>query len=119
MVTRRKDESELSGDDNLPRRPPATTPELREQELVAVAYDLVENRLRNGTASAQETVHFLKMGTAKERLERMKLERELTMTDAKIEQMTRADRIEELFENAINAFRGYSGEVIPSDDEQQ
>ena len=36
-----------------PRRRPATTPEGREQQLGALAYDLAEKQLENGTASAR------------------------------------------------------------------
>ena len=49
---------------------PALTPEARENQMISLAMDLVEQRLLNGTASSQETTHFLKLGTAKEKLER-------------------------------------------------
>ena len=52
--------------------PKAFTPEGRENQLISFAYDLVEKRLREGTATAQETVHFLKMGSTKSRLEKEK-----------------------------------------------
>ena len=41
---------------------PALTPEAREKQLVALAVDLVEKRLREGTASSQEVTHILKPG---------------------------------------------------------
>lgn len=40
------------------RRSRAYTAEERENELTNLAYDLVEQRLRDGTATAAETVHF-------------------------------------------------------------
>ena len=45
------------------RSKPASTPEAREQQLISAAYDLVEERILNGTATSQELVHFLKLGS--------------------------------------------------------
>lgn len=115
MVSRRKD-TEPSGMDESPRRPPATTPELREQELVALAFDVVESRLRQGTATSQETVHFLKLGTINTHLEREKLRKENILLEARTDQLGRADHMEELLNKAIRAFKGYSGEEVPEDD---
>ena len=52
------------------RRSSATTREERENELINLAYDLVEQRMRDGTATAAETTHFLKLGSSREMLER-------------------------------------------------
>ena len=38
---------------------PALTPEARENQMIALAVDLVEQRLLDGTASSQQTTHFL------------------------------------------------------------
>lgn len=118
MVSRRKD-TEPSGMDESPRRPPATTPELREQELVALAFDVVESRLRQGTATSQETVHFLKLGTVNTQLEREKLRKENILLEARTEQLGRADHMEELLNKAIKAFKGYSGEEDPDDEQPE
>ena len=64
---------------------PALTPEARENQMISLAMDLVEQRLLNGTASSQETTHFLKLGTAKEKLERERLEKENELLKAKTE----------------------------------
>jgi len=104
------------GFEQSPVGPPATTPELRNQELVALAFDLVEKKLRDGTASAQETVHFLKMGEEKYQLERDKLRQENALLAARAEQISKNDRMEELFDKAIKAFKGYSGEDVSQDE---
>jgi hypothetical protein len=101
MVTSRKDENPRS------KRPSATTPQGRENQLIALAYDVVEQKLLSGTASSQETVHFLKLGTERERLERKKLEQETLLAEAKVEQMSSQARIEDLYEKAMSAFSGY------------
>ena len=39
---------------------PATTPEARENQLIALAYDLVEQRLLDGTATSQDKLVWAK-----------------------------------------------------------
>lgn len=87
----------------------ALTPEGRENQLVALAVNLAEQQLRDGTASSQVITHYLKLGTAKERLEREKLEQENELLKAKTEAIKSEQRIEELYEEAINAMKSYGG----------
>lgn len=98
------------------RRPPATTPEARENQMIALAMDVVEERLRNRTASSQETTHFLKLGSVKEKKELALLEQELELKKAKTESIQSAKRVEELYINALNAMRSYSGAGKRDDD---
>lgn len=95
---------------------PATTPEAKENQMISLAFDLVEQRLLDGTASSQETTHFLKLASAKARLEKEKLELENELIKAKTESLQSAKRIEELYADAINAMKRYSGHG-DSDDE--
>lgn len=88
---------------------PALTPEARENQLINLAVDLVEKRLIEGTASSQETTHFLKLATTKAKLEKQILEKQCELISAKTESIKSADRIEELYINAINAMKRYSG----------
>lgn len=99
-----------------PRRP-AISPEARENQLIAYAYDLVEQRLIDGTASSQETTHFLKLGTEKARLEKEILERQKDLITAKTEALRSEERIEKLMTEAINAMRGYQGLGEPDEPE--
>lgn len=94
---------------------PATTPEARENQLISMAYDLVEQRLLNGTATSQETTHFLKMGSYKARLEAEKLKKENELLKAKTEAIQSSKRIEELYSEAIFAMRDYSGKTDEED----
>ena len=91
------------------KRPPATTPESRENQMIALAMDVVEERLRNGTASSQETTHFLKLGSIKERKELALLEQELELKKAKTEAIQSAKRVEELYSKALKAMKSYTG----------
>ena len=89
---------------------PALTPEARESQMIALAVDLVEQRLLDGTASSQETTHFLKLGSMKNRLEMEKLQEENRLLKARTEALQSAKRVEELYSEAIKAMRRYSGQ---------
>ena len=103
---------------NPPRkRPPATTPESRENQMIALAMDVVEERLRNGTASSQETTHFLKLGSIKEKRELALLEQELELKKAKTEAIQSAKRVEELYSKALKAMKSYTGAEEGDDDD--
>lgn len=96
-----------SGVKRKPR--PALTPEARENQLIGLAYDLVEQRLIDGTATSQETTHFLKLGSTKARLEMEKLEKENNLLVAKKDALDSTKRVEELYSNALEAMKTYSG----------
>ena len=96
---------------------PALTPESRENQLISLAVDLVEQRLLDGSASSQETTHFLKLGSMKNQLEMEKLREENKLLKAKTESIQSAKRVEELYAEAIDAMRRYSGNRSSSDEE--
>lgn len=89
---------------------PALTPENRENQMIAYAIDLAEKQLKDGTASSQVITHFLKLGSTKERLEKEILEEQKKLVAAKTKNIQDADKNEELYKNALRAFRGYSGQ---------
>ena len=97
------------------RRRPATTPEGRENELVAAAIDLAEKQIRSGNASSQVITHFLKLGSTRERLEQQRLEHENELTRVRIEALESQKRVEELYMEALQAMRSYSGDVPDQD----
>lgn len=101
MVTRREGK--------VPNRPPATTPEARENQLIAAAVDLAERQIREGTASAQVLTHYLKLGTTRERLEQERIRGENELLKAKVESLASAAHVEELYKNALKAMRAYAG----------
>lgn len=96
---------------------PALTPEARENQMINLATDEAERRLRDGTASPQIIVHFLKLGSTKMELEREKLKAENKLLNAKTDVLESAQRIEELYKDAIGAFGIYSGKDNPQEDE--
>lgn len=92
------------------RRPPATTPEARENQLIAMAVDLAEKQILNGTASSQVLSHFLRLGSIKDRLEKEILQEKKELLQAKTESIKSGKKVEELYKNALNAMRSYSGQ---------
>lgn len=98
---------------------PATTPEARENQLIALAVDLAEKQLIEGTASSQVITHYLKLGSTKERIEREILEKQKALIEAKTENLQSAKRIEELYTNAINAMKNYSGQNDSSEEDDE
>ena len=100
--------------DSMPRRTrrrPGTTPESRENQLVALAVDAAEKQIRAGTASAQVITHFLKLGSTREQLEQQRIRHENELLQAKQEQIASAGRVEELYKEALNAMRTYAGQA--------
>jgi len=103
-------------DNRRPGRRSASTPEGRENQLIADAMDLAERQIREGTASAQVITHFLKLASPREELERNRLRHEVELLNAKVEQLASSQRVEELYSNAIVAMRRYQGQEV--DDER-
>lgn len=87
----------------------ALSPEARENQMISLAMDLVEERLKNGTASSAETVHFLRLGSTKQREEIEKLKAEVKLAEAKVEVLESSKHSEELYQEAIKAFKSYNG----------
>lgn len=92
------------------RKPrPAMTPEARENQLIALAIDRVEQRIIDGTASSQELIHYLKLGSEKNQLEMEKLRKENELLTAKTSALESAKNIEEMYIKVIAAMRSYNG----------
>ena len=83
---------------------PALTPEEQENRLIAEATDLAERKILDGTASPQIVVHYLKLGTANE-----KLQEENRLLKAKTANLESQKRSEEFYQKVLAAMRDYSG----------
>ena len=88
---------------------PAMSPEARENQLIALAVDCSERQMREGTASSAVIVHYLKLGTEKERLEREKLKAENQLLQAKTQAIEDAKTEQQMYLDAIAAMKMYSG----------
>ena len=103
---RKKKDPELQIHIDPPKRK-ARTLEARENQLIKMAYDLVEQRIANGTATSQETVEFLRRGSTKARLEKRILKKQEKLLAAKTEAITAAKRDEEAYTRAMEAMKSY------------
>ena len=88
---------------------PALNEEAREQQMIALAVDCAERQMIEGTASSAVIVHYLKLGTAKEKLELKRLEKEIALQEAKTKAINAGEEMKELYKNAIDAMRRYGG----------
>lgn len=111
MASRRKENPSES-----PRRPPGTTPEARENQLISAAVDLAEKQILAGTASSQVISHYLKLGSSRERLEQERIKHENDLLAAKAESMAEQKKMTELYGKALQAMRAYTGQD-PMEDE--
>jgi hypothetical protein len=95
---------------------PAINPEQRENQMIALAVDLAEKQLLEGTASSQVITHYLKLGTMKEKIERDILEKQKELITAKTEALKSQKRVEELYAEALTAMRRYNGQGEPDEE---
>lgn len=98
-----------------PRRAPAKSLEARENQLISLAFDEAERQMRAGTASSQIITEFVKRGSTKERLEKEILEEQKSLLNAKTDAIKSAKTVEELYSNALDAMRKYTGNTSEED----
>lgn len=99
-----------------PKGPPATNPKDREDEMINLAIGLAEKQLREGTASTQVIVHYLKLGSTRGMLENEMLESKTKLVKAQTESVESSQRVEELYKNALDAMQIYGGGVANDDE---
>ena len=108
-----------SSENSTKKLRPAITPEARENQAISLAMDLAIQQLQDGTASSQLITEFVRRGSTKARLEQEILEEQKDLMKAKTEALQATKRMESLFDDALKAFRTYSGqggsEVIDDD----
>lgn len=90
------------------KRSSARSVEGKENEMIGLAIDEAERRIRDGTASSQIITHYLKLGTTRERLEKDIMEEKRKLLRAQTESIESSKRIERLYEKAIKAMKTYS-----------
>lgn len=93
------------------RSRPAISPEDRENQLIALAVDLAERQLRDGSASSQVITHYLKLGSTKEKLEKEILQEQKKLITAKTENIYVAQETKDLLQEAMAALKSYRGET--------
>ena len=87
----------------------AMSVEARENQMIALAVDLAEKQLMEGTASAQVITHYLKLGSTRNMLEREMMAEQKKLLKAKTESIESSAEVKTLVEGALRAMREYSG----------
>jgi hypothetical protein len=95
---------------------PAKSPEARENQMIALAVNLAEKQLRDGSASSQVISHYIKLATTEHKLNKDILASKKLLMDAKTESIQSAKRVEELYEQAIVAMKDYQGQGDEDDE---
>lgn len=95
---------------------PATDPETRESQLISMAVDRVEQRIQDGTASAQELIHFLRLGSTEKQLELEKLRHENELLKAKTAAIKEQQEVSKMFAEAVAAMTSYR---MPTDEDYE
>ncbi len=94
---------------STPKGPPARSLEARENQVIAEAYDLAEKQILEGTASSQVIYHFLRLGSSRNRLEKELMAKKRDLMEAKTKAIASEDELRQLYKDALNAMRIYSG----------
>lgn len=97
------------------KKPSARTLEGRENQLIALAVDLAEKKLRDGTASSQIITTLLNLATTKYRLEMERIRSDILLKEAKVEEIRSSEDVKDMYEDAINAMQSYRP---PMEDEE-
>lgn len=101
--------------EKVPKSRAALTPEAREKQLIALAIDVAEEQMRNGTASSQVISHFLKLGSTRAQIEKELLEKQRDLAAAKAEAIESSAKMEDLYLKAAKAMKSYQGQEDEED----
>ena len=88
--------------------PPVKSSEAREEQLTALAMDVAEKQMREGTASPLVISHFLKLGTARAKLESERIRKESELASAKAAMLGQQEDIGKLVKEVKDMLVAYS-----------
>lgn len=89
--------------------PPMLSEEAYENLLIYESMNLAYKRIKNGTASAQEVCHFLKLGSSKARIENDILVEQKGLISAKTKAIADSENFAQLTKEAMAAMAEYRG----------
>lgn len=101
------------------KQTPARTPEARENQLINLAVDETEYRLKNHTASSQIITTLLKLATTKAQLELEKLRSDIALQKAKEQEIEDKASNSDLYAQALAAFKSYKGDIENNEDDDE
>lgn len=97
--------------EDIPKRlPPARTRPRRVQQLVVLAEGLIEERLRDGTASPTETTAIIRLGSEMERVNIERIQANTEYLKAQAAKALAETNQESMFKDAMEAMSRYAGD---------
>lgn len=96
--------------------PPPMTAEDAEDELVFLAVNLARERLIDKSASNQLVAEIIRLGTAKERLQKEKLQKENELLKAKTDALVYNKANEQFYAKVLSAMHEYAPHIYSSSD---
>lgn len=102
-----------------PRAPrrlrPGLSPEADENQLISLSIDAAKKMLVEGTAPTSIVLHYLKLATTRERMEREMMATQKELMEAKKQALESQAKVEQLYVNAMKAMQRYSGYGDPDE----
>ncbi|MBO7453604.1 MAG: hypothetical protein J6U54_24995, partial [Clostridiales bacterium] len=96
------------------RRAPDVSDQQREKRICDLALTAVEERIRNGTATSAELVHFLKLASERNRYEIEELHSRVNLQKAKVDAINEAKKQAVDYEEVKQALTHYGSTIIAS-----
>ena len=97
---------------------PGLTPEADENQLISLSIDAAKKMLIEGRAPTSIVLHYLKLATSKERLDRELKEKQKELMEAKRQALESQAKVEQLYVDAMKAMRKYGGQDDDEEPEQ-
>lgn len=84
-----------------------TTSKALEEEMISLAIEQARKQLKNGTAPASTVNFYLKLASSRERIERELIDKQVTLLEAKVDNIKNSESEAQGYREAINAIRDY------------
>jgi hypothetical protein len=97
---------------------PGLSPEADENQLISLSIDAAKKMLIEGNAPTSIVLHYLKLATTRERMEREMMETQKELMEAKKQALESQAKVEQLYAEAMKAMQRYSGYGEETNDNQ-
>lgn len=101
------------------KQTPARTLEGRQNQLVNLAVEEAEKRLRNGTASSQIITTLLKWASIEAELKLEQMRTDIALSKAKEKEIEAKANSNDLYAKALAAFKNYKGDDEEEEDYEE
>lgn len=84
-----------------------TTAKAVEEEMISLAIEQAKKQLKNGTAPASTVNFYLKMASSRERIERELIDNQVSLLQAKVDNIKNNEGEAQAYKEAIDAIKNY------------